>query len=419
MTRNGTPTGCEMPSTVTLPSSMTSSSADCVFGLARLISSASTMLAKTGPAWNSNAPDFWSYTVMPVMSPGSRSGVNWMRVFVPCTDWASARASEVLPVPGTSSSSTWPSLSIARQDEFDRRGACRARPARRCPRGRRRSERTGWRAPARLSCGVLRCEVGERCRWSWCRRRASGGRFGAHVAAEGRGCRRRGPIPGRPNPRCTPIPATRTAPTGTVQVPGESGEYGAQRVVVDEGGGREGDGGLRPEGELDESLCSTRSEPPAQLCSSQRAHTWYGALPGAAADVRPRPSRCPRPGGCSAPDAGVAVEHRPGGPAADSATLLRGSCSVDVGGARMIHRASVAVLPASRRPRMSSRAARWPDCFARTVAVAVARAEQLVAGPGLGAQREGVLARRPAARGRQPRIRLRPRRRNSADGTMP
>ena len=36
-----------------------------------------------------------------------------MRVFVPCTDCAIARASEVLPVPGTSSSSTWPSLSIA------------------------------------------------------------------------------------------------------------------------------------------------------------------------------------------------------------------------------------------------------------------------------------------------------------------
>src|SRR6478736_3187085 len=92
---------------------MTSRSADWVFGLARLISSASTMFAKIGPAWNSNTPSFWSYTLMPVMSPGSRSGVNWMRVLVPWTDCARARASEVLPVPGTSSSSTWPSLSIA------------------------------------------------------------------------------------------------------------------------------------------------------------------------------------------------------------------------------------------------------------------------------------------------------------------
>ena len=44
-----------MPSTVTWPSAMASSSADCVFGEARLISSPSTMLAKTGPGRNSNA----------------------------------------------------------------------------------------------------------------------------------------------------------------------------------------------------------------------------------------------------------------------------------------------------------------------------------------------------------------------------
>ena len=48
-TRNGTPTCRVIPSIVTLPSSMTSRSADWVFGLARLISSASTMFAKIGP----------------------------------------------------------------------------------------------------------------------------------------------------------------------------------------------------------------------------------------------------------------------------------------------------------------------------------------------------------------------------------
>ena len=48
-TMNGEPTGWGTPSTVTRPSSMTSSSADCVFGEARLISSASTMVAKIGP----------------------------------------------------------------------------------------------------------------------------------------------------------------------------------------------------------------------------------------------------------------------------------------------------------------------------------------------------------------------------------
>ncbi len=113
MTRNGAVTGWVTPSIVTWPSSMTSSSADCVFGLARLISSASTMVANTGPRWNSNSPERWSYTVMPVMSPGSRSGVNCTRVVVPRMLCASARAIEVFPVPGTSSSRRWPSLSRA------------------------------------------------------------------------------------------------------------------------------------------------------------------------------------------------------------------------------------------------------------------------------------------------------------------
>ena len=36
---------------MTVFSSIASSSADCVFGVARLISSASTRLAKTGPGW--------------------------------------------------------------------------------------------------------------------------------------------------------------------------------------------------------------------------------------------------------------------------------------------------------------------------------------------------------------------------------
>ena len=43
-------------------------------------------------------------------SDGSRSGVNWMRLHVPFTEWAIALASDVLPVPGTSSSSRWPSV---------------------------------------------------------------------------------------------------------------------------------------------------------------------------------------------------------------------------------------------------------------------------------------------------------------------
>jgi hypothetical protein len=58
---------------------MTSSSADCVFGEARLISSAMTMLAKIGPGWNSKPRLAWLKIVTPLTSEGSRSGVNWIR----------------------------------------------------------------------------------------------------------------------------------------------------------------------------------------------------------------------------------------------------------------------------------------------------------------------------------------------------
>ena len=45
------------------------------------------------------------------MSLGSRSGVNWIRRAAPSIERASALASIVLPTPGTSSMSTWPSAS--------------------------------------------------------------------------------------------------------------------------------------------------------------------------------------------------------------------------------------------------------------------------------------------------------------------
>ena len=55
---------------------MHSSSADCVFGVERLISSARTMFANTGPARNSNSLVFWLKMEAPVTSEGSKSGVN-------------------------------------------------------------------------------------------------------------------------------------------------------------------------------------------------------------------------------------------------------------------------------------------------------------------------------------------------------
>ncbi len=56
--------------------------ADCVLGVARLISSARQICVKIGPRWNSKnrLPSGVSMTMfVPRMSAGIRSGVNWMR----------------------------------------------------------------------------------------------------------------------------------------------------------------------------------------------------------------------------------------------------------------------------------------------------------------------------------------------------
>ena len=58
MTRNGSGTGYVVCAIVTWCSCITSSSADCTFAGARLISSARRKLQKTGPSSVSNVP--WS-----------------------------------------------------------------------------------------------------------------------------------------------------------------------------------------------------------------------------------------------------------------------------------------------------------------------------------------------------------------------
>ena len=92
------------PSTVTWPSAMASSRAACVFGEARLISSARTTLLNTGPGRKSNELSPRFHTVMPTTSEGSRSGVNCTRPKLHSIDVASDFARLVLPTPGTSSS---------------------------------------------------------------------------------------------------------------------------------------------------------------------------------------------------------------------------------------------------------------------------------------------------------------------------
>ena len=80
MQMNGLGTGWLTPSTVTASSSMTSSRADCVLALVRLISSPSSRLQFTAPQLNSNSPVLRLSMVKPVMSDGMVSGVNCTRL---------------------------------------------------------------------------------------------------------------------------------------------------------------------------------------------------------------------------------------------------------------------------------------------------------------------------------------------------
>ena len=122
ITMNGDSRWYVVLSTVTWRSSMHSSSADWVLGEARLISSPTTMLAKTPPGRNSNSRVSWLKTDTPVTSDGSRSGVNWMRRTEQSMLRASALLSIVLPTPGTSSMRRWPSASSTTSAEVTTSG---------------------------------------------------------------------------------------------------------------------------------------------------------------------------------------------------------------------------------------------------------------------------------------------------------
>ena len=68
----------------------------------------------TGPGRKTKPERSRSHTDTPVTSDGSRSGVNWMRWNWQWIERASDFASSVLPTPGTSSMSRWPSDNMAR-----------------------------------------------------------------------------------------------------------------------------------------------------------------------------------------------------------------------------------------------------------------------------------------------------------------
>src|SRR5438309_390576 len=91
---------------------MACKSAAWVLGGVRLISSASSTWANTGPGTKRNArrPVVWSSssTSVPVMSLGIRSGVNWMRLKLSESASASVEMSSVLASPGTPTNRQWP-----------------------------------------------------------------------------------------------------------------------------------------------------------------------------------------------------------------------------------------------------------------------------------------------------------------------
>src|SRR6266536_5597791 len=82
---------------------MASSRLDCVLGVVRLISSASTMLVKSWPGLKTNSLFSGSQMLTPMTSDGSMSEVNCIRGKAAPMDRASAAASVVLPTHGTSS----------------------------------------------------------------------------------------------------------------------------------------------------------------------------------------------------------------------------------------------------------------------------------------------------------------------------
>ena len=111
MTRNGSGTRCVSWPIVTWCSCITSSSADCTFAGARLISSASRKLQKTGPSSVSNEPESGRYMRVPTRSDGTRSGVNWTRWKLPPSTWAVVLIVSVFARPGTPSIRRWPPAS--------------------------------------------------------------------------------------------------------------------------------------------------------------------------------------------------------------------------------------------------------------------------------------------------------------------
>ena len=83
---------------------------DWVLAGARLISSARRRSVKIGPLRRTNELLAKLNTLVPMMSDGIRSGVNWMRLNAHPTALDNALTVRVFAVPGTPSSMAWPPL---------------------------------------------------------------------------------------------------------------------------------------------------------------------------------------------------------------------------------------------------------------------------------------------------------------------
>ena len=274
------------------------------------------------------------------MSPGSRSGVNWMRVLVPCTDCASARASEVLPVPGHVLEQHVAVAQHRGEDEFDDVALSEDGPlhvvgdlAERLREPGRLLLRDGHgRCPsvvADVVADVVRAGQGAGAPAG----RGRTGRFGSHVAVKRRVRGRQPPALRRPVHRHRDaLDAHRADRHGPVSAVCASSAPG--RVVVAQPGVAERDRRLaagrcrwtsRPAGPGRPAHAGLH--PPARLHLVRRASRARG-------DARPRRRVPPQLVDVAHLDRGVAVEHGRARPPA--ARIRRGSGSGPARRARIL-----------------------------------------------------------------------------------
>src|SRR5215471_12931806 len=160
-TNRGRSRSYRTPPTVTWYSCIASSSAACVRGGVRLISSARMMFANTGPRMNRTCrfpvSASSSMTSVPRMSDGIRSGVNWIRLNLRLTASASVLMSSVFARPGTPRSRQCPPAK--RQARISRRTCSCPMMTRPISASRRATRSAAWSNGTRAGGGAMDCVV--------------------------------------------------------------------------------------------------------------------------------------------------------------------------------------------------------------------------------------------------------------------